>query len=94
MDVFTTPHVPDPNLSKTKQAGPKITTKHLDGVKSGTVKIKKFIDAFGGFDGKAVQAHDIYFLFVCPVVRAFGEEEDIEPTEEEVVGRCSNSVPR
>ena len=46
--------------------------------------INKFVVALGGFNDKAVEANDIYFCFVRPVSRAFGEEEDSEPVEESV----------
>ena len=45
--------------------------------------------AFGGFDDKAVEANDIYFGFLRPVSRAFGDEEDREPVEEAVVKTCN-----
>ena len=50
--------------------------------------INKCVVALGGFNDKAVEANAIYFCFVWPVSRAFGEEEDSEPVEEAVVKTC------
>ena len=46
----------------------------------------KFNDE-GGFDDKAVEANDLYFLFMHPWNEVL-EEETIEPVEETLVNMC------
>ena len=72
-----------------KKARIKVVLGHMDSVKKCAKKIHDCFVGLGGFDNISDQADDIYFRFVRPVDRAFGNEETLEPDEEALVRRCT-----